>query len=142
MKTNDDVVRGWVAKARSDLRAMKSTLRAGVPEAAGFHAQQAAEKMIKAYMVFRDRDFPFTHDIEKLLEVAADIEPKFRRFRPSAKILTPYAVDARYSIYFSPTLAKARIAVRKAEAIVRFVLARLGPLGVERRRRKARGRKP
>ncbi|MBK7422896.1 MAG: HEPN domain-containing protein [Propionivibrio sp.] len=35
--------------------------------AAGFHAQQAVEKALKALLCFRDIDFPRTHDLESLI---------------------------------------------------------------------------
>jgi HEPN domain-containing protein len=125
MKTNDDVARGWVRKAEADLLALKLTLRSEARDVACFHAQQAAEKMLKAYLIHKDRDFSFTHDLTKLINVAADLDPAFRKFLPSAKKLTPYAVQLRYDCDFFPTLTEARSACRNADAIARFILARM-----------------
>ena len=64
--------------------------------AAGFHAQQAVEKALKALLCLRDIDFPRTHDLENLLNRLAGsglvppVSPT--QLRP----LTPYAVDFRY----------------------------------------------
>jgi HEPN domain-containing protein len=64
--------------------------------AAGFHAQQAVEKALKALLCFRDIDFPRTHDLESLfsrLSGSGAMPPYVgARLRP----LTPYAVDFRY----------------------------------------------
>lgn len=64
--------------------------------AAGFHAQQAIEKALKALLCFRDIDFPRTHDLESLFSRLAGSGPippyAGARLRP----LTPYAVDFRY----------------------------------------------
>ncbi len=50
MKEKNDLVLGWVRKAGSDLVAMDASLKAGALDAACFHAQQAAEKYLKAYL--------------------------------------------------------------------------------------------
>jgi HEPN domain-containing protein len=127
MKTNEDVAQGLVRKADTDLRAMRLMLRSKLSEAACFHAQQAAKKMLKAYLVSKGHDFPFTHDLTRLLAVVVKLDPRFRKFLPSAKKLTPYAVEVRYSADFIPKTSEARIAGRQAEAIARFVLARMNP---------------
>jgi len=129
MKTNDDVVKEWIHKARGDLRAMRITLREGTTEAACFHAQQAVEKLLKAYLISQDRDFPFTHDLVKLLAPAARMDPAFRRYEAAAKALNPYAVNIRYPVYPTPTLAGARSVAARAERFARFLFERLGPLG-------------
>jgi len=64
-----------------------------------FHCQQCAEKYIKALLVVSNIDFPYTHDIEKLLEMT----PK--AFRLLEKLintgdLTDYAVSKRYPDYY------------------------------------------
>jgi len=59
-----------------------------------FHAQQSAEKYLKAYLVYHDIDFPYTHDIRKLLKLCGNtiwIE-KIK----NAEDLTPFAVTTRY----------------------------------------------
>jgi len=59
-----------------------------------YHAQQCAEKYLKAYLVYHDIDFPYTHDIQKLLNLCGShiwIE-KIK----AAEELTPYAISARY----------------------------------------------
>ena len=63
------VTREWVTKAESDLRAAVYLLDPRVEqptEAVCFHAQQCAEKYVKALLVFRGTDFLKTHDLEKL----------------------------------------------------------------------------
>lgn len=63
-------VRGWTEKAEADLQAASLLLRAtreGPGDTAAFHAQQCAEKYIKALLAFRGIDFPKTHDISLLV---------------------------------------------------------------------------
>jgi HEPN domain-containing protein len=43
--------------------------QSSVPRTSCFHAQQAAEKSIKAIFVFLQVDFPFTHDLNRLRDL-------------------------------------------------------------------------
>ena len=63
------VVREWLAKAENDLLTATHTLKLGrrcPTDAVCFHAQQCAEKYLKAFLVYRGLDFPKTHDLEAL----------------------------------------------------------------------------
>ena len=88
----------WMDHARSDLRLAR--LAAGDAlirrEQACFHAQQAAEKAIKAVLLFKKSTFPLTHDIEELLEIAKKNEISLPDEVQEANLLTPYAVQTRY----------------------------------------------
>ena len=125
MKTNADVASGWVRKAREDILSMIGTSRVGAWEGCCFHAQQVAEKMLKAFLVTKERDFPFTHNLEKLLELAASDDPAFLKFQAAAETLTPYAVELRYDQDRRSTRQTARTAGKMARNIFRFVHARL-----------------
>lgn len=63
----------WLTSAQSDLRLANigrddpGVLAAQVC----FHAQQAAEKALKAFQRSREVRFPLTHDLEQLLEVVS-----------------------------------------------------------------------
>ena len=125
MKTNADVAKGFVRKAREDLLSMTGTSGVGAWEGCRFHAQQVAEKMLKAFLVTKDRDFPFTHNLEKLLELAAEEDPSFLKFQAAAETLTPYAVELRYDQDRRATQVTAKEACAMAKNILRFVHARL-----------------
>lgn len=61
----------------------------------GFHAQQAAEKMLKAHLALLGVEYPLTHNIEALLDLLVEngVPPE-----PFEKLIdyTPYAVEFRY----------------------------------------------
>lgn len=92
----------WLEHARSDLRLAR--LAAGDAsirrEQACFHAQQAAEKAIKAVLLSRQAGFPLTHDIEELLELAERSGLPVPKPVEDAGLLTPYAVETRYPGYW------------------------------------------
>src|SRR5574337_920168 len=61
-----------------------------------FHAQQAAEKALKAVLLSRGIEFPYTHDIKGLLKIAEAGALVIPLAVQQAARLTPYAVETRY----------------------------------------------
>ena len=66
------------------------------PEIAAFHAQQAAEKVLKALLVLRQVDFPRTHSIGALLALCEEAGFAGAQELIDASSLTRYAVTTRY----------------------------------------------
>ena len=65
-----ELVAEWIRRARSDLIVAGLTEDERIaPEILVFHAQQAAEKALKALLVLRQIEFPRTHDIGLLLDL-------------------------------------------------------------------------
>lgn len=93
-----DFVQDWLRKADSDLKAARLLAAQEFLdyEAAAFHAQQCAEKMIKAYLVRHQVEFPKTHDIRKLRNIVATIDRGLAESLSEADILSPYSVEFRY----------------------------------------------
>lgn len=61
-----------------------------------FHAQQCAEKYLKAFLSLVKRSFPRTHDLVSLREEAAKESGTFALIQDVLKILDAYAVEVRY----------------------------------------------
>jgi HEPN domain-containing protein len=59
-----------------------------------FHAQQAVEKFLKAFLVYHDVDFPKTHDLDFLLLECKKIND--RVFDIDLGSLTDFGVSIRY----------------------------------------------
>jgi HEPN domain-containing protein len=126
MKSTDDLVRGWVRKAESDLTNARLCLAAAQAlDTACFHAQQAAERYLKAYLAAHHVDFPYIHNIEKLLNLCTKLDPAFASVKELGQSLTPYAVELRYDDDFWPSAQNAREALATAETIIAFVRERL-----------------
>lgn len=102
MKPHDevkaDLVRQWITKAEDDFLVAEHLLEVGSfsLSAVGFHAQQAAEKFLKAYLVHYQVNFPKTHDIDTLLDLTATIDQELSDTLCDASILTAFGVEARY----------------------------------------------
>ena len=130
------VVRGWVDKAENDLKNAEITLRAGEEcptDTVAFHAQQCAEKYLKAYLAYRGTEFPRIHDIGELIALAAGLRVPLPV--EEQRRLTAYATVTRYpGDYEAVSLAEAKRAVAMARRVRRAVRQNL-PLEVLRRRK-------
>ena len=91
-------VREWAMHADDDLRVAQHTLsmQENCPyRLVAYHAQQCAEKYFKAFLVFHRIDFPFTHNIARLLELCSE-HADWAGSLTDAEELTPFALTARY----------------------------------------------
>ena len=132
MMPRDELIRGrpldWLARARGDLALAKQTK----PEEAFwedlcFHAQQAAEKAIKAVYQHKELPFRYTHDLEALGKGLEDngvpVAPAIRE----AARLTNYAYQTRYPGAFEPvTRMEYQEALRLAESVVAWAEEHMG----------------
>ena len=88
----------WVSYARSDLALAATEPPAGVYlELLCYHAQQAAEKALKAVILASsDLNVPRTHDIALLAKIARDLGLTPPLDMAGARSLTQYATITRY----------------------------------------------
>lgn len=122
-----DFVQDWLRKAEGDLRAAEHLLTLEQTDyfTAAFHAQQAAEKFLKAFLVRHQVPFPKTHDIQRLLELAAEADPSSKEELASTTMLTPFGVEFRYPGEEVADLETAQQALREAKRVQAAVLQRL-----------------
>jgi HEPN domain-containing protein len=124
-----DFVTGWLAKAEEDLAAagliLGGTLRSW--EIASFHAQQAAEKALKAVLVRYQINFPRSHDISELLNLAEARAVGIIVELGVARALTVYAVSARYPGSEPVSKADATHHADIADRVIAYVRQHLAP---------------
>ncbi len=119
--------RAWIARAEEDLRHAQHDLAEVdfLPDIC-WHAQQATEKLLKAYLVHEAVAFRFVHDIDYLLDQVAKVNPQLAQALRETAELTPYAVETRYPAQAPPvTLGEARRAVQLADKAHAAVIAAL-----------------
>jgi HEPN domain-containing protein len=123
MRSKEDYVRDWLAKAQSDLKVARREAAADDPatDAVCFHFQQAVEKMLKAWLAWRDQTPPRTHNIEVLLAACETLDAGFAELR-DAEALTAFAVEIRYpdNLYF-PTPQEVRETDETVQRVERFL---------------------
>jgi HEPN domain-containing protein len=89
----------WVAKAEDDFAVLERESQVVVHpsyDAICFHAQQCAEKYLKARLCEADATFGKTHDLVALLDQILDQEPGWEEFREDLAYLSDFAVSFRY----------------------------------------------
>jgi len=121
-----DDPREWLNRARSSLiRASSCRALAGVYfEDVCFDAQQAAEKAIKAVLLSRRVEFPWTHDLGALLDLARQAGVAIPMDVAECVTLTRYATAGRYPRSVEPVSDdECGSAIRQAEAVVRWAEA-------------------
>ena len=92
-----DYARGLLVMARKDFDALRGMLDNPLfaDEIFGFHAQQAIEKSLKAWLAARSVVFPLTHDLSRLLDLLEENNVDVSPFWPLVQY-TVFAVQARY----------------------------------------------
>jgi HEPN domain-containing protein len=140
MKTsNEDIqrkVRQWVSYADEDLRMTLAAMNLRSDEEPpyrliAFHAQQCAEKYLKAYLMSGGVEFPYTHNISTLLELCSDHAAWHAKLR-DAEELTAYAITTRYPGEDEEvTKAEAIRAVELAQQVRTIVRSDLQKLGLQ-----------
>ena len=128
-------VRQWLAYAEEDLRLAMHAMAMPPAERparlVAYHAQQCAEKCLKAYLVCHGVDFPYTHNISTLLELCSDYADWPLSLR-DAEELTDYAITTRYPGEAAEvTDAEAHRAVELARQVSGQVRAALRELGID-----------
>ncbi len=119
--------RDWLRNAEDDLLTIEILTSASrVPwSIVCYHAQQAGEKYLKAFLVFHGRT-PFrTHDLGVLLQECLTIQPNLALSEDDCDALSDYAVTARYPEDSPPAEDEAREAAAAALRVRTGVLARL-----------------
>ena len=95
---NREAVKQWLAKAASDWSAIEIlTASDNCPtEAVCFHCQQYVEKLLKAFLTHKNIEAPKTHDIRRLVQLAAPFESKLAILAEESDSLTVHGVQSRY----------------------------------------------
>ncbi len=117
----------WLTIAKTDLAASRKL--AGDTEFATqsvFHAQQSAEKAIKAFLVWHQLRFKKDHDLGYLGDIAIEKDITLSNLIDEAVSLNPYAVTARYPGFDDEIESlEVEAAILLAEKIFNEILSRL-----------------
>lgn len=94
----DDAVRQWLAKAEMDWASVEilSEHPNGPRQAICFHCQQYVEKLLKALLTHYQIEAPRTHDLRRLIQLAAPCAPRLPALADRADPLSMAGVEIRY----------------------------------------------
>jgi HEPN domain-containing protein len=104
-----------------------------------FHCRQAAEKYLKACLVFHGTVFEKTHNLVVLLKECIKLDAKFEALKVECARLNVYGVEVRYPSHLSIDDADTGIALNDAETTRDLALLLLAP---DRAYRRGKGNSP
>jgi len=115
----------WLQFAEADLASAEHVLSGQKPcpyWIVAYHAQQCAEKALKAFLISREQEYEYSHDLRLLMDSCEQAGADWvARVRPSEKIMT-FSVVAKYpSRIRKVSKADAELAVRLARDVLNAV---------------------
>jgi HEPN domain-containing protein len=118
----------WLQKAREDLQITRQLLKGSKALSGGaiFHCQQAAEKALKAFLVWHDVPFRKTHDLQEVGNACVKKDTTLNEVISHAIPLTDYAWKFRYpGEPDRPSRREVEEALTIAAAVYRTIRSRL-----------------
>lgn len=119
MNVRLEEVSDWLYFSTEDLQSAELLLKEGIFSQACFHAQQCAEKALKAFVVFRNGSVKKIHDLNELLDLCYSFGgDDLRAFEAQINFLTKFYTPTRYPDA-APGVLKDRLPNKKdaAEAV-------------------------
>ena len=93
----DNLTREWIIKSQNDLKSAEILYREDGPtDSLCFHCHQAAEKIMKGFLVFNKEEFPRTHDLIHLLNLCKKIDRSFKSIEDEVSFLNRFYIEVRY----------------------------------------------
>jgi HEPN domain-containing protein len=118
----------WLRKAASDLHAARTLIQADptLSDIALYHCQQAAEKAIKGFLVFRGQIFRKTHNIAEIGQQAVVLDRSLESVIKRAAVLTDYVWKYRYpGVPSHATPEETQTGIALAQAVMTAIADRL-----------------
>ncbi len=118
----------WIDKAEGDFVTAQMSYRARKQpnyDAACYHAQQCAEKYLKARLEEAGLVIPRTHNLYALLTLVSPLEPTWQSLSTDLNVLNAFAVAYRYPGVTAIKL-DAQDAVKRCRKIRRIIRSSFG----------------
>ena len=129
MSPDEDLVsetQEWLKRARADLDACTAPIEADLVAEALFHAQQCAEKAMKAVLTWHQISFKKTHDLAELKLICLPVCDNASDYMKGIENLSQYAWRFRYpGASYSPERAEAEAALQASGQLLDAVVAQL-----------------
>lgn len=127
-KSNKKLAEEWFRIGEEEFKFAKAGLEeldAFYPQVC-FQCQQAVEKFLKGFLVYRGKKFPKIHDLTRLVKLCAKIDKDFLKFLGKADILGQHYLVCRYPMEYPPAgKNEASEALKIADEIVNFVKTKI-----------------
>lgn len=118
----------WLELASEDIEMAEYALSRGILRQVCFHAQQAAEKALKAIIDFRIGTHPKSHVLEQLLLFDPNLHNELRDWQARCRDLDRFYIPTRYPDALpgllsegEPTRGQAELALQSARELLAIV---------------------
>lgn len=135
MKSRKKEARRWFLQGQQDLEDARFNLSGKRYNVACFLAQQAAEKALKSFLIYKGAEEVWGHSLVDLTRDAEDFDPSFDVLESGSASLDKFYIPTRYPNALPggiPSKAfddfDAKRAISLAEKIIDFVKAKIGEL--------------
>lgn len=127
-RLSPDDPREWLRRAQSSLLQAQTEQPGVYLEDLCFNAQQAAEKALKALLIYKGVRFPYIHDINRLIELLAQNGVEIPDQVLQAGSLSDYAVEVRYPGIAEPVTQDEYLdAINQAQIVIAWVESEINP---------------
>lgn len=116
----------WLIYAKEDINLARVAMLPDymMVRSALYHAQQCAEKSLKAYIIYKSKRLPpRTHDLAGLVNLCGTFDEDFYMFEIDAEDINPFSTSTRYpeDAFMYPDVDYAGLIIEKAYKIFDFV---------------------
>lgn len=133
LSTDQKTGLNWLKQAEYDLRSTKVQLEHQFWASVCFMAQQAVEKALKGFIIYKTGSLKKIHKLLILVQECEEIDSDFKKFRGSLELLDQYYAPTRYADlitddkppYEQYTGDMAKEALKIARDLYQFVMEKL-----------------
>jgi HEPN domain-containing protein len=119
-----DFIKEWIYEANNDLGLAEFVIDndGKYYDLVCFHCQQAAEKYLKAYIIYLRLHYEKVHDLKYLLNVIEKKREVPKELKRYADLLNEYTIDSRYPDYWhDPTLEETKECIKAAHDFKKYI---------------------
>jgi len=117
----------WIEKAENDLLNVENNLHSKkIPtDTVCYHCQQFAEKYLKAFLTYHNKDIDKVHNLLFLLQKCISIDEDFNSIRDIVAVLNLYGPSIRYPDFIeNPSIDDAKEAYSYSIIVKKFILSK------------------
>lgn len=102
MKKSKEEALRWLKQSEHDLKVAKNNFNANFYSDACFMAEQASQKALKAYLIFKTKRQVLEHSVQTLAKKCFKYDKNFKKIIDYGRILDRYYIPTRYPNALAP----------------------------------------
>ncbi len=130
---NLEIAQEWFDIAEKDLSSAKYLRNMNpIPiEIICYHCQQSAENLLKGFLALNGHEIIKTHDLILLNKLCQEYDEEFKLIEEECLRLTDYGINIRYPYPMDLNESDMKLAIKDAEKIKEFILAKVDSMKSE-----------